>query len=199
MAITELIFGTPVKGQVGFVQFDCTLSERHSDEAEITEHPVELGANVSDHIRKLPASIELNGMVTNTPIVFLASLFAESPVITDFLSKSDRVEAAYAELQRIMDDGELVDVVTSLRTYDNMAITGLIVDRDKETGNVLNCVVSLKELIIATTLAVDLPTPEDIANSAASNKGNVPKDSASAAQGAESQSSLSQFFGSLFG
>lgn len=199
MALTELIFGAPTKAEVGFVQFDCSVSERHTDEAEITEHPVEFGSDVSDHIRKLPKSIEINGIVTNTPIVFLASLMAPSPVITDFLSKTDRVEAAYAELQRVMDDGELVDVVTSLKTYDNMAITSLVVDRDVATGNVLNCVVSLREVVIASTLTVDLPLPQNVANKAAKNKGAASKSAGSAAQGEQAQSALSQFVGSLFG
>ena len=52
---------------------------------------------------------------------------------------------------------------------------------------------------MATTLTVDLPIPDDVANKAGANKGNVSKKAGSAAQGAQSQSALSELVGSLFG
>ena len=48
--------------------FDALLSANHGDSAEVTDHPVENGANFSDHIQIKPAQVRLSGRVTNTPI-----------------------------------------------------------------------------------------------------------------------------------
>jgi len=175
MSISELIFGSKVRAKVGLVQFDCSVSETHSDEATVTEHPVEEGTNISDHIRKGPASLELNGIVTNTPIVYLASLQAISPLDGDLAPVQDRAELAYAELQQIMKDGRTVEVVTSLRTYQNMALTGMSVTRDATTGQVLNCSLSLREITVAVTQTVKAPAPDSTANNKPVNKGKKVK------------------------
>lgn len=180
MGIADLIFGGPIKVQigklipptVGLIEFDCSVSETHTAECEVTDHPVEMvagvGAVMTDHIRALPESIEINGLVTNTPLVYLASLLAKSPVkpSVGIVPGRDRVNEAYLKLHELKNKGVLVDVVTSLRGYQNMAITSIVITRDASTGNVLNCTVGLREVKTATSLAFDLPIPDDVANNA---------------------------------
>lgn len=189
MALTELIFGAPTKVKVGVVQLDASISETHNDEVEITEHPVELGSDIVDHIRKRPITLELNGLVTNTPVVFLASLFGGSPVEGDFLPSSDRVNRAYDELRKIQEDGEVVDVVTSLREYSDMAISSISISRDATTGQVLNATLSLREVKFAKALAVDLPLIDEVARKAKDTSGKVPKTEASPAQAGTAENS----------
>ena len=177
MAITELLFRhTPTKVQigklvpstVGLIEFDCSLSETHTALCDVTQHPVESGSVMSDHIRALPESIEINGLVTNTPLMYLASLFARSPVKPSVLivPGRDRVNEAYLKLHELKNKGVLIDVVTSLRGYKDMAITSIVITRDATTGNVLECVVALQHVVTATSLAFDLPVPDDVANNA---------------------------------
>ena len=179
----------------GVLQFDASLTETHVDEAEVTSHPVEGGSENSDHIRKLPNKIDINGIITNTPLVFLASVRATSPVSRDHKKSNDRVSAAYDYLQKIMDDGTTVDVVTSLREYKNMALTGMSVIRDAANGNVLNCSLSLREIIIAGTLTTDLPLPDDVANKLKENQGKQETADSSPQQEEQSQSGLSSALG----
>lgn len=49
------------------VPFDLTMSEAHEATAEVTEHPVEQGANIADHVRQNPQTLSLEVYVTNTP------------------------------------------------------------------------------------------------------------------------------------
>jgi hypothetical protein len=203
MAITELIFGAPVKAQIGtqpplltgLMQFDCSLNEVHTDEAEITEHPVETGANITDHIRKLPASVEINGLVTDTPIAILASVTARSPVQGALIPSQKRSDDAYALLQQFMENGDLVRVVTSLRDYDNMALSSLSVARDAANGQVLNCVVTLREVFKAKDLSILLPVPSEVQNKGDSNQGNKDKTQAKPKQQQVANSALSDITG----
>lgn len=54
---------------VDSIGFDLLVSESHSLESQVTEHPVESGATVNDHIRILPRKGSLVGMVTNHPLM----------------------------------------------------------------------------------------------------------------------------------
>lgn len=53
---------------VGSIKFDLEISENHSIEAQVSEHPIENGATVSDHVRVLPRKGTIVGMVTNHPL-----------------------------------------------------------------------------------------------------------------------------------
>lgn len=50
------------------VSFDQTRSEQHEATAEVTDHPVETGSNIADHVRPQPQTLTLEVFVTNTPI-----------------------------------------------------------------------------------------------------------------------------------
>jgi hypothetical protein len=179
MALLSLIFGEKTKARIGVVELDASLSETHSMSAEVTNHPLEEGSEISDHIRKQPDSIQITGVVSNTPLVYLANIQAPSPLVNDLTPVSDRAELAYVELQRIMSQGETVEVVTSLRTYENMALTSLSITRDAASGNVLNASMDLREVIIAKSEVVSAPVPATPANAPPINGGRQPTQPAS--------------------
>lgn len=58
----------PVHVEIGDVWVDVSLRETHGVGAEVTDHPVERGANIVDHIRPLPRTFSIEGLVTNHPI-----------------------------------------------------------------------------------------------------------------------------------
>lgn len=52
---------------IGTIWIDVALSEKHSLTADVTEHPVEEGVNITDHVRPQPRTVQLEGLVTNHP------------------------------------------------------------------------------------------------------------------------------------
>jgi len=54
--------------EIGDIWIDVSVREGHALTADVTEHPVEAGADVADHIRPMPATIDIDGAVTNHPI-----------------------------------------------------------------------------------------------------------------------------------
>lgn len=167
MAVTpiELLFGTVSKATIGVVTLDASLTEKHARTNEITKFPVEEGPDVGDHIRHNPPTIEIDGVISNTPIAILGSLIgatgpavlalgSNSPVKGDNSTVSDRVHAADKAFLAAMDGKDLLTVVTSLRTYKNMVMTSYSVTRDQSNGNVLNFHIGLEELVIAQTQTI---------------------------------------------
>lgn len=54
-------------GQTEFVQFDAVVTEVHEDIVTITDHPVELGVNITDHARPEPERLTVEGIVSRMP------------------------------------------------------------------------------------------------------------------------------------
>lgn len=72
-AIIFTLFGT-----TNVIEFDCTLTEKHESSAKATEHPVEEGANVTDHVRPELDTVSLEGVITNTPLNDVSARFRDS-------------------------------------------------------------------------------------------------------------------------
>jgi hypothetical protein len=58
----------PDSDQSLIVTFDQTTSEGHEFTCEVTEHEVETGSNIADHVKINPQGLTLELFVTNTPI-----------------------------------------------------------------------------------------------------------------------------------
>lgn len=137
----------PIRSVNG-IQADAVLEEIHQDNLTITDHPVEQGATISDHAYKLPSEIILSYVwQTASPQNILSGNFDVS-----FLN------SIYQQLLQLQSNRTLFDVFTGKRRYHNMLISALSVTTDRFTENVLSIRITCREIIVATTQLVQLPT-----------------------------------------
>lgn len=176
------------------IQFDASVSETHTNTAALTDHPVEDGADITDHIRLNPEELSMNVIVTNNPPIILASLRAQP--VSGFADPATRAEDTHEFLRNYMEANVLVRITTTLREYRNMAITSMSVERNKDTSNIVNIDLTFRQVIIATTESVDAPEPTETSAGRAKKKkvGKKAKPKASAAAGGKSSSTLSKIF-----
>lgn len=125
--------------------FDATLNESVQDTFDVTQHPVEEGADVTDHVQKKPSTLQLQVAVTNSPLPEQAA------------PAQNRDIALYDSLRVIADKREPLTVVTGLRVYLNMVISSLSTTRNPQTGQILVMDLDLTEVILTTTQTVDIP------------------------------------------
>jgi hypothetical protein len=177
------------------LEFDAVLNENHVGNANTSDHPVEAGADLTDHIQRTPEELQLVGVVTDTPLVFLASIRAEPSIPGG--DPQNRAQDSYGFLKAIKDAGQLVQVTTTLRDYANMAITGLSVIRDKDKGKSVEAALSLREILIATTEQVEAPEPTNPPRKKKTDQGKKQKKAETAANQQQSSSILSDIFGSF--
>lgn len=160
MGLFSVVFGKKRRVRVGVgvsdeflpagaVELDASINETHGADVDITQHPVEEGADITDHARIKPETLSITGVVTNTPLILNASANA-SPT---------RAEEAYAKLREILRTRELISVITSLRQYDSMLLASMPVTRDATTGNIINATLNFQEIIIADSETVSVPVP----------------------------------------
>lgn len=154
-------------GDVGVVQLDATVNEAHERSAAVTQHPVEQGVNITDHVRPEPATISIDGVVSGTPLVNLSKIALGLPA-------NDAPDEAWKTLLNIWRNGATVTVTTSLHSYENMVITSLTVRRDASLGKVLSCSIKFTEIIRVSTQAADVPTPVEPSQAKKKSLGKKP-------------------------
>lgn len=127
---------------------DCSLKETHTFDSQVTEYPVESGSNITDNIRPLPMTLEMECIVSNTPIgvmsTFRNSLLTE-PGDSE-IAPTKPSEDAYDMLLRIRSKRQPVTIRTSLRTYENMALKSLNIPRDIGVGDALRFTASFIQI-----------------------------------------------------
>ena len=107
---------------IGGVTFDVVVEEQHEDTLEITEHPVEHGANISDHAFMKPASVTIRAGVSDGS----GSIAGEKAGVS-----------VYEALQTLQKAREPFDIITGKRKYRNMLIEMLSVLTDADSENAL--------------------------------------------------------------
>ncbi len=142
---TAILYGRHSQANLGGIIADLTTKEDHTLSATVTSHPVEEGAEVSDHIRNAPRTLTLEQIVSQTPL-------------QDGLKvKADHVGETWDLLKQLWKKAEPITVVSSLEVYDNMAIERVSVNRDPSNTGYLRYSVQLKQIRLAKSQTVSIP------------------------------------------
>ncbi len=152
-AITDFIFGKKLRIQVGdlgleYIDLDCTDSETYDHDSVVTEHPVEGGQNITDHVRVLPIKLAIDGFITNHAI-------SRTFVNLDFT----RAEDCYTLLRDWQNTAQRLKIVTGLDEFDDLILKSFTVTRDKETGNALPVRLNFQEIQIVDSQLSTAKTP----------------------------------------
>ncbi len=155
---------------IGVVELDCTVSATHSFKVEATEHPVERGAKITDHLRPEPDVVTIEGLVSNTPVSRTQQARAVAAAggsltttagAASIFGVPGYAEAALAKLLAIKDGGILVTLATELKTYTDMAIVSLDIPRDASTGDALRFSATFKKIVIVENKQTQLRPATD--------------------------------------
>lgn len=144
--MATLIFQTQ-RSRIGSLELDATLSENHQTDNDVTEHPVESGGNIADHVRPKSDVLTLTGFVSDTPV-------GRPSDVAD----PDRSASAYEALLKMRSAGQVFTVVTARRVYENMVVKTLGRPHDPGVGRGLQFTVSFTQIRIVTAQTVAIET-----------------------------------------
>lgn len=145
--------------QIGDITAQATIEERHTDELTITDHPVEQGAQITDHAFKRPAEVVIRCGWSDSS-TFLSSI----DLLGSFSSVGANLEETYQQLLELQESRIPFDILTGKRQYSNMLIKSIAVTTDEKTENALFVTVSCREVILVQTQATTLPPKSDQKN-----------------------------------
>lgn len=161
MALENLLVRTKrsIKSDNVEVVLDAVIVERFDDEYQATTNPVELGAEITDHVIKLPKRYSMDAVVSNTPLGGAAFEQLGDTIVdgvTGFVGDSTgtgltRAQQAYRSLVLIGDTLEPIDVQTGLDLKRNLIIERISSARNKDTSGALFFTMDLRQVIIVET------------------------------------------------
>jgi hypothetical protein len=181
---------------------DATIEEVHSDEMEITDHPVEQGTTISDHAFSRPAELIVTAGWSDSPnnsgvgtqivgaaansnaavraVIGAAQLANAVGSVVNVLSGNaggSPSSAAYAFLLDVQRSRALFTIYTGKRVYKNMLIKSLATTTDAKTENSLIIRIGCRQILMAKTQTVTVPDSSSMKspqqNGATVNKGTV--------------------------
>ena len=149
------------------------IVEEHRDELNITEHPVEQGATVTDHAWKLPALLTLRmGWSTSQPassVSGINNILTSSlgllngaltlPVLAGFFNAASDayINLIYNTLLSLQVNRTLITVATGRRLYQNLLLQSLSLQTDEKTEHALIVTAVLKQIILVSAQVISTP------------------------------------------
>lgn len=152
-----------------------TISEGTTDTLEITKHPVQQGASISDHAYKQPVVLSIQMLFSSNRTQNLAAIYqsllalqqpgpATGPALLPAGVAGPQLQNA-APVPTI----NTFTVTTPKRTYYNMLLASLGCITDKKTENVLGINATFQEVIIVPITTTNVPASQ--LSNAGSNQG----------------------------
>jgi hypothetical protein len=133
--------------------FDAVIRTEHQQRIEKTQHPIQTGANISDHAFIQPARVVLEIGMSDAMDSFTPGQW------TGNASKSVNT---YQTLKALAATRQAVTVTTRLNTYTNMLLTDISAPDTVETRFALRATVVLEELLTGTITSQQVSARPDL-------------------------------------
>jgi hypothetical protein len=122
---------------------------------QITEHPIQTGANISDHAYLQPFRLSLEIGMSDVMDAFAAGMWVGST------SKS---VSTYQTLLQLQSARLFLTLTTRLSTYQNMLIENISADEEAKTIAGLRATISFKQVFTATVAQQSLSSRPNATN-----------------------------------
>lgn len=132
---------------VNGIEFDALIDQTDTLEATVPEYTVEDGFVVSDAIILNPEKLDMTLYITDTPVTWYSR----------HGSGQDRVESIVKQLQELYYTAEPTTVVTSAKSYTNMAIESLSISKSVEIGYAREVSISFKKIRVTSAKTTTIP------------------------------------------
>jgi hypothetical protein len=150
-AAVSLIFGdlaTQIGTGLDAITLDASVKESFSTTSKVTEHPIESGGVIADNITDEPDELQIEGIISNTPIMLLASLRISSTYAEDEYSKLLDLKAAKKP----------ISIYTSKQEHENYVITSIRRTREAKLGDSVEVSMTFRKIrLVESKLGVQRP------------------------------------------
>ena len=129
------------------IEFDALISEDRTLEASVPEYAVEEGYSISDAIIIGAEKLNMTLYVTNTPVTWYWT----------HGWTTERVEGVCYYLEQLFFSAVPCTIVTSDKTYYDMAIESISFNKNVETGYSREIPISFKKIRVTTANTTSIP------------------------------------------
>lgn len=153
------------KSKIGDLFIDGTHLEVINYSNTMTDHPVEGGSSISDHVYTNPLKVMMTGSITDSSVdvfntakdfinIFDGNILTN--VVDKFRGRGTKSTLAYELLKDLHTTKSTVSIINYLDTFDNMIIETLSFPRNNKTGDRLFFEITLKQITLASVKTVNI-------------------------------------------
>jgi len=158
-SVAELVY---VKTNIGGFFFDAFFNVDHTSKTKITSHPVQTGANITDHAYQEPDELSIEiGM----------SDCMQDIIQGQFGGGWSRSVTAYEVLREMQQQRIPMQILTRLKLYQNMMIETISAPDNLTTLYGLRATITFREIIVASVKTVKISANPQVTDS--TSKGNI--------------------------
>ena len=140
---------TSIYSDVVSLDLDVTQDEAHEWSNDVTQFPVELGSQITDHIQPFPDKLTISGVITNSAI--------GENALEELNGGDDRVQTAFDLLLKLKEDRILLTVYTKHKVYTDMALKSVNLPRDSAIGDSIKFKMEFVNVRLVETQTVEVP------------------------------------------
>lgn len=134
--------------KIGVIECDVLIEQELTLNSEVTEHPVEDGFPVHDHVIRRPVKLAMTITVSNMPVTWYDRLGGNSP---------DRMSDAISKLEEIYKAGDPITIATVDKLYENMVMTDCRIPKNRENGKVLRVPLEFTQIRKVQVKTAEIP------------------------------------------
>ena len=135
-------------GELREIRFHSVISEAHGAASQVTKFPVQTGFVISNNTIRQNRKITIQGIITNTVL---------EGAKNDYVYGSNNSRTVFAELESIVNLGEVCHVVTNLGEYDKVIFTTFNTKQAQGMTDAMEFTITGEEVQISTTVAGTAP------------------------------------------
>jgi hypothetical protein len=161
----------------GYVAFDAVTRQSHGFSNVVSQHPIEDGSKITDHIQNLPQVYSMDVIFSDTPVGLLGNAGAAAGLgglsggmttfqgglgplaglASTFTKQLSLSMQAYNVLYAIWKSKNLLTITTAWQTYRNMALINVSTPKDPGTGGKIACSIDFAEVRVIDTKKYTTP------------------------------------------
>ena len=137
--------------KIDTIPIDLIIDESHTMSNTITQHRIENGSIISDHIQNNLRTGDLTGLISNFSLKKAGIL-------------SNRAQDTFDKLKELWQKRKLVDISTIHDVYQQVGILNINPTRTEDTGEVLEFAITFQEVNIVNLKEITIEASINLTN-----------------------------------
>ncbi len=166
MAEASIFFASPTDPtKIGAIEIDILVEQEHKLESDVTEHPVEDGFPIADHVIRKPLKVSMVVGITLSPVTWFDRLGAAA----------DKIDSAITAFEQIYQKAQPITIVTPTNVWENLVMTSAAFPRNSEGKNLLRVpceFTQIRKVAVKTTDISESVVSAAMANRAGTTEAN---------------------------
>ena len=136
-----ITYSTIVPATIGTLQCDCIVEHVTNFDSQVTEHPIEGGFVIADHVIREAMRLSLTAIITPTPVSYFRIMGGANP---------DKLSEAASYFEQVHLAGEPITIVLPSGIYENMVMTSCPLPRNVQDGFCYRLALEFKHVTIVS-------------------------------------------------